>query len=1201
MAMRPGQTKTQNGKTYRLNENHRWELDERDETSTFRQHHTETPQFKAWFDGSRVVDAEGKPQVVFHGTGRADRIGDRFRKARATSGPMQYFTDDPEIASSYSTNKKDTSFERPSDYAGWFKWQKPGSKATVNIDQAWYYLPAEKQAAIRAALPTIGYTNSDEGDGPIVAGSESPMPNDSIQWELREARGNALRALVEIWLSSGQLYNQEQRFLEVLRAVGVNADLEDPDHKQSAVYPVYLDIKNPLDTASIPPEVVSALEQAGKRKRAKNPAGGDPDPWDKNTISGPSWIAYLKNDLAIGTTHAWTRVPDWATDTLQKMGYDGIKDTGGKHGGIKHTVWVPFREDQIKSKHNRGTWDRATGNMLMAIRLGLSPTSTVAFRMAIDASGLSPDAKGELGRPDASLLASSGFDAARWIRDEARSTLEFWTEFKEFRNPRVARELRSLLGDRITRMSLAWDPDDDDEDEIEDTEDSDEEESGDVMDRAEQIADFLESIYGDKAEEMFDAVFGSAVRMAAWNAFEHPRGPNGRFIKKNSPEAVAAARARVEDALKGDRNHGSMRTLVDHLAILTHSQLRDLKRDYDIRASGTNRAQLIDKIADRLDRGRRKPTEEVDADLIEAGNRKLLELIEKHAGEDGLRVAKRHNVSILQPFLPAADFYVDVRRAIMSDLRDWYKTQGIDMPSSWVPASEEEDEARNLAAIEETRQKAKSLYEQAQQYKRKAPPIEYRSLDLHFAILGLRAFEEVDSMRKTLTELQSARWAMLDHELLIDEQEVFESLWEKNKKGLFRKLEKHNLLGIFSDEPKDEFNIDFFLERGLKEVNERLNAQRSDMEDGIAISSPNWRNIPGIGRERAKWYKALKNHVAAGNLLTKEQLITCRYEDWVPQTQRFQLVTMETKRAHSAYMRESFLVHRPFVTKAIAKVESKVEALITEANRKVERMLEDRTAAAGTHWSMVKEYQAWRMQLLSTLRAEKRTMTPQENEEDGNRLRAVGEHLEIVDKMRNAEREVFLSALFTAPKEKTIKVPLPTEWAELLGKGSFIKQELSRQQIAEFEAAEDFINLVTEGRLSLDVPTSWTTSIRSYERLGKIHIYPRARADVIVHELGHVIEGLNGNRLGAMSRAFAMASIEGHNETPEHLGGNYRADEIGSKNGFESEYTGKFYPYSASEVLSMGLQSLFQYPVSFARQFPEHFRYTIAAIKGWIA
>jgi hypothetical protein len=53
---------------------------------------TETPAFKAWFKDSKVVDAEGKPLVVYHGT---------YNPEFTAFKPNSYFASDPEIASEY--------------------------------------------------------------------------------------------------------------------------------------------------------------------------------------------------------------------------------------------------------------------------------------------------------------------------------------------------------------------------------------------------------------------------------------------------------------------------------------------------------------------------------------------------------------------------------------------------------------------------------------------------------------------------------------------------------------------------------------------------------------------------------------------------------------------------------------------------------------------------------------------------------------------------------------------------------------------------------------------------------------------------------------------------------------------------------------------------------------------------------------------
>ena len=65
---------------------------------------TETNEFKAWFGDSKVVDADGKPKIVYHGT---DASFDEFDnsvsvKNAAHVGKAFYFTDDAGIANDFS-------------------------------------------------------------------------------------------------------------------------------------------------------------------------------------------------------------------------------------------------------------------------------------------------------------------------------------------------------------------------------------------------------------------------------------------------------------------------------------------------------------------------------------------------------------------------------------------------------------------------------------------------------------------------------------------------------------------------------------------------------------------------------------------------------------------------------------------------------------------------------------------------------------------------------------------------------------------------------------------------------------------------------------------------------------------------------------------------------------------------------------------
>ena len=66
---------------------------------------TETPEFKSWFGDSKVVDDNGKPLVVYHGTNRQITQFDGNKRAEKDAGWYGsgiYMTADPNTASAYS-------------------------------------------------------------------------------------------------------------------------------------------------------------------------------------------------------------------------------------------------------------------------------------------------------------------------------------------------------------------------------------------------------------------------------------------------------------------------------------------------------------------------------------------------------------------------------------------------------------------------------------------------------------------------------------------------------------------------------------------------------------------------------------------------------------------------------------------------------------------------------------------------------------------------------------------------------------------------------------------------------------------------------------------------------------------------------------------------------------------------------------------
>jgi hypothetical protein len=77
----------------------------------------DTPEFKQWFSGSKVVDEDGKPLVVYHGS--PDFIGNEFtgkveRKNRAGNVGGYYFTPYADEASDYAADRKTSQYQEGS-------------------------------------------------------------------------------------------------------------------------------------------------------------------------------------------------------------------------------------------------------------------------------------------------------------------------------------------------------------------------------------------------------------------------------------------------------------------------------------------------------------------------------------------------------------------------------------------------------------------------------------------------------------------------------------------------------------------------------------------------------------------------------------------------------------------------------------------------------------------------------------------------------------------------------------------------------------------------------------------------------------------------------------------------------------------------------------------------------------------------------
>ena len=322
-----------------------------------------TPAFKAWFGdwetdstaSSKVLDDNGEPKIVYHGTKRKDRIGSVFRKERATSGPMAFFTDLYDIAENYSRNKQDTSIDNP-PYEEQFRIKNLYGDMPLHVK--WRALSPAKQQEITEKASHV----TQDDDGNIVYDEDIDYGIGNFKHEIKEFRGNAIRALEEGWLNGGTLFGDEGRFLEVLKLAGVDGKefegvfFDDPNATDEGVFRVFMDMKKPFDTSKdITKSFMRSLRAAAKKAPKQEYEQGI-DFWDKRAISPMEFVERVEHDLENGTTHAWTAIPDWVTMLLRKKGYNGIRDTGGKNGGAEHIVYIPFESNQIKSVDNNGAF-----------------------------------------------------------------------------------------------------------------------------------------------------------------------------------------------------------------------------------------------------------------------------------------------------------------------------------------------------------------------------------------------------------------------------------------------------------------------------------------------------------------------------------------------------------------------------------------------------------------------------------------------------------------------------------------------------------------------------------------------------------------------------------------------------------------------------------------------------------------------------
>ena len=304
-------------------------------------------------------------QPWFHGSERIDRVLSKpgLDPKRATSGPMPYGTDSPEIASNYAKGKSDTSLmDEDFNYSKAFtvspKEMGLRGSSPYTVEQTWYHLPPEIRQDISNKATRVGLEDYDEYLGNLTLHPEGvePINTSHYNYLLKQNRNNPLAALRDYWADSGNLFNEEKKLADIYKLAGYPYQISQetaPWYEAKGVLTGTSRITNPLDTSDVETlkeKVIPFLRQNLKGDRTKLKIGADQ--WDKNSRFTPNqWIDELESDLNKGeNSFVWTSIPDKVTNELKKLGYNGIYDTGGKMGGEGHQVTIPFEPSQIRSR-----------------------------------------------------------------------------------------------------------------------------------------------------------------------------------------------------------------------------------------------------------------------------------------------------------------------------------------------------------------------------------------------------------------------------------------------------------------------------------------------------------------------------------------------------------------------------------------------------------------------------------------------------------------------------------------------------------------------------------------------------------------------------------------------------------------------------------------------------------------------------------
>lgn len=429
---------------------------------------TATPAFRKWFAGSKVVDADGRPLVVYRGLRNPLPEGPIQRGAAGAF----HFTADPAKASRYARDlfsgetdggnvvpvylsvKNPYVIQKTDDRSGWLdsayigearraELEAQGFDGIVNHDAG--EIIAFYPEQIKSAIGNLG--TFDPNDPDILRSRQRAVMQDKKfrAWFKKSTVTDESGAPMPVYHSTVYSFEQFKDYdtlgphfgtlkaaTDRLRDIGLRFEARDRVEGWTPVganiLPVFLSMQKPLvlpdignwqDSAEVALHLSYSPNVAPQARRAFRELADE-----LNDVRGQYDWSEVDPELFTDEDGTPRPIPDWADgwtvsqenfdalrdirSTLMELGYDGIRYANGvEDRGSKS--YIVFEASQVKSVYNEGTWSPTDDRMSKSGQRA-APASTEATEAGQPMTNAQRDAAFERGSGGAPVVPASALN-----------------------------------------------------------------------------------------------------------------------------------------------------------------------------------------------------------------------------------------------------------------------------------------------------------------------------------------------------------------------------------------------------------------------------------------------------------------------------------------------------------------------------------------------------------------------------------------------------------------------------------------------------------------------------------------------------------------------------------------------------------------------------------------------------------------------